>query len=107
MATDTSQGGQAAPTMMVDVNRELIAPLQEFDTVAQLVSKDMVNELTPSIQTWARDTTQSIGTAQNALQNFQMIAGDAFMGTGDAMAAAGIAASIYGDNVGKAMDTSG
>jgi hypothetical protein len=111
MATDTSKAGQApqpvpaaAETVMVDLNRELIAPLQEFDTLAGVVSKDMVNELTPSIQTWASETTQSISAAQSAMQDFQMITGDAFMETGDAMTAAGIAASIYGDNVGKAME---
>jgi hypothetical protein len=104
MATNTSNSGQPAPTMMVDVNRELIAPLQEFDSLAQQVSKDMINELTPSIQTWARDTNQSVGAVQTAVQTFQMVATDAFMGTGDAMAAAGIAASIYGENVGKAME---
>ena len=87
-----------------DLNRELIAPLQEFDTVARLVSKDMVNELTPSIQTWARDTTQSIGAVQTALQTFQVVAAAAFMETGDAMMAAGIAAAIYGENVGQAME---
>jgi hypothetical protein len=75
MATNTSKAGHsAAPSMMFDVNRELIAPLQEFDTVAQVVSRDMVNELTPSIQTWARDTSQSIGGVQTALQTFQMVA---------------------------------
>jgi hypothetical protein len=111
MATDNSKAGQApqpvpaAPeTEMVDLNRELIAPLQEFDTLAGLVSKDMVNELTPSIQTWAGETTQSMSAVQSAIQSFQMVAGDAFMETGDAMTAAGIAASIYGENVGKAMD---
>jgi hypothetical protein len=111
MATDNSKAGQApqpvpaAPeTEMVDLNRELIAPLQEFDTLAGLVSKDMVNELTPSIQTWAGETTQSMSAVQSAIQSFQMVAGDAFMETGDAMTAAGIAASIYGENVGKVMD---
>jgi len=90
--------------MRADLNQELIAPLQEFDTVARLVSKDMVNELTPSIQTWARDTTQSINAVQSALQTFKVVAVDAFMGTGDAMTAAGIAAAIYGENVGQAME---
>jgi hypothetical protein len=90
--------------MRADLNQELIAPLQEFDTVARLVSKDMVNELTPSIQAWARDTTQSINAVQSALQTFKVVAVDAFMGTGDAMTAAGIAAAIYGENVGQAME---
>jgi hypothetical protein len=89
---------------MVDLNRELIAPLQEFDTLAGMVSKDMLNELTPSIQTWASETTQSVSAVQSAMQTFQMVAGDAFLETGDAMTASGIAASIYGDNVGKAME---
>ena len=111
MATDTSKAGRApqpvpaaAETVMVDLNRELITPLQEFDTLAGVVSKDMVNELTPSIQTWAGETTKSISAAQSAMQDFQMVAGDAFLETGDAMTAAGIAASIYGENVGKAME---
>lgn len=105
MATNTSNSGQSAPpTMMVDVNRELIAPLQQFDSLAQLVSKDMVNDLTPSIQTWARDTSQSVGAVQTALETFQMVAADAFLGTSDAITAAGIAASIYGENVSKAME---
>jgi len=90
--------------MGADLNREFIAPLQEFDSVARLVSKDMVNELTPSIQTWARDTTQSISALQTALQTFQVVAAAAFMETGDAMTAAGIAAAIYGENVGQAME---
>jgi hypothetical protein len=90
--------------MMGDLNRELITPLQQFDTLARQVSQDMVNELTPSIQTWAGDTSQAISAAQSAMQTFQMVASDAFMGTGDAMTAAGIAASIYGENVGKAME---
>jgi hypothetical protein len=90
--------------MTGDLKEELTAPLQEFDTVVQQVSKDMTNELTPSIQTWARETTQSVSAVQNALQTFQMVAGEAFMATGDAMTAAGIAASIYGENVGKAME---
>ena len=90
--------------MGADLNQELIAPLQEFDSIARLVSKDMVNELTPSIQTWARDTTQSINAVQSAMQTFKVVAVDAFMGTGDAMAAAGIAAAIYGENVGQAME---
>ena len=90
--------------MGADLNQELIAPLQEFDSIARLVSKDMVNELTPSIQTWARDTTQSINAVQSALQTFKVVAVDAFMGTGDAMTAAGIAAAIYGENVGQAME---
>ena len=94
----------AAQTVMVDLNRELIAPLQEFDALARLVSKDMVNELTPSIQTWARDTTQSISAVQTAMQTFKVVAGDAFMETGDAMTEAGIAAAIYGENIGKAME---
>jgi len=104
MATNTSKSTPAAPSMRADLNQELIAPLQEFDTVARLVSKDMVNELTPSIQTWARDTTQSINAVQSALQTFKVVAVDAFMGTGDAMTAAGIAAAIYGENVGQAME---
>jgi hypothetical protein len=104
MATNTSKSTPAAPSMTADLNRELITPLQEFDTVARLVSKDMVNELTPSIQIWARDTTQSISAVQSALQTFEVVAGDAFMETGDAMTKAGIAAAIYGQNVGKAME---
>ena len=104
MATNTSKSTPAAPSMRADLNQELIAPLQEFDTVARLVSKDMVNELTPSIQAWARDTTQSINAVQSALQTFKVVAVDAFMGTGDAMTAAGIAAAIYGENVGQAME---
>jgi hypothetical protein len=90
--------------MGADLNQELVAPLQEFDSIARLVSKDMVNELTPSIQTWARDTTQSISAVQSAMQTFEVVAVDAFMGTGDAMTAAGIAAAIYGENVGQAME---
>jgi hypothetical protein len=104
MARNTSKSTAAVPSMGTDLNRELIAPLQEFDTVARLVSKDMVNELTPSIQTWARDTTQSISAVQTALQTFQVVAAAAFMETGDAMTAAGIAAAIYGENVGQAME---
>jgi hypothetical protein len=104
MATKTSKSTPAAPSMTGDLNRELIAPLQEFDSIAQLVSKDMVNELTPSIQTWARETTQSISAVQTALQTFQVVAGAAFMETGDAMTAAGIAAAIYGENVGQSME---
>ena len=104
MATNTSKSKPATPSMGADLNRELIAPLQEFDSIARLVSKDMVNELTPSIQTWARDTTQSIGAVQTALQTFQVVAATAFMETGDAMMAAGIAAAIYGENVGQAME---
>ena len=94
----------AAPTEMPDLNQELVTPLQEFDTLARQVSKDMVSELAPSIQTWAGDTSQAISAAQRALQTFQMAASDAFLGTADAMTAAGIAASIYGENVGKAME---
>jgi hypothetical protein len=90
--------------MRSDLNRELIAPLQEFDSIARLVSKDMVNELTPSIQTWARETTQSINAVQSAMRTFEVVAVDAFMETGDAMTAAGIAAAIYGENTGKAME---
>ena len=90
--------------MTADLNRELITPLQEFDSVAGLVSKDMVNELTPSIQTWARETTQSISAVQSAMQTFQVVAVDAFMETGDATVKAGIAAAIYGENTGKAME---
>ena len=90
--------------MRVDLDGDLVTPLQEFDTLARQVSADMVNELTPSIETWASETTQSISAAQNALQNFQMIAGSAFLATSDAMTAAGIAAAIYGENVGKAME---
>ena len=90
--------------MRSDLNRELIAPLQEFDSIARLVSKDMVNELTPSIQTWARDTTQSINAVQSAMQTLKAVGVDTFMETGDAMTAAGIAAAIYGENVGKAME---
>jgi len=104
MDTKTSKSRPAAPSMMADLNRELIAPLQEFDTVAGLVSKDMVNELTPSIQTWARETTQSISAVQSAMQTFQVVAVDAFMETGDATVKAGIAAAIYGENTGKAME---
>jgi hypothetical protein len=89
---------------MVDLNRELVAPLQEFDTLARQVSADMLNELAPSMQTWASETTQSLSAAQNALENFQMIAGSAFLATSDAMTAAGIAAAIYGENVGKSME---
>jgi hypothetical protein len=92
------------PGEMGDLNRDLIAPLQEFDSLARQVSRDMVNELTPSIQTWAGETTQAISAAQRAMQTFQMAASDALLGTADAMTAAGIAASIYGDNVGKAME---
>jgi hypothetical protein len=95
---------RGTPDEMPDLNRELITPLQEFDTLARQVSKDMVNELGPSIQTWAGETTQSISAAQRAMQTFQMAAGAAFMGTADAMTAAGIAAAIYGENVGKAME---
>jgi hypothetical protein len=90
--------------MMGALDRELVTPLQDFDNLARQVSKDMVNELTPSIQSWARETTQSISAAQSALQTFQMVASSAFMGTADAMTAAGIAAAVYGDNVGKAME---
>jgi len=111
MARETYKGGRAGPgragtglNNMGDLNEEIVAPLQEFDTLARQVSSDMVNELTPSIATWASETTQSIGAAQNALQNLQMIAGSAFMATSDAMTAAGIAAAIYGENVGKAME---
>jgi len=94
----------ATPLDMGDFDRELVTPLQQFDSVARQVSEDMLNELTPSIQTWAGETTQAITAAQSAMQTFQMAAGDAFLGTADAMAAAGIAASIYGENVGKAME---
>jgi len=104
MATKTPKSRPIAPSMTADLNRELIAPLQEFDTVAGLVSKDMVNELTPSIQTWARETTQSISAVQSAMQTFQVVAVDAFMATGDATVKAGIAAAIYGENTGKAME---
>jgi len=90
--------------MTGDLDRELVAPLQEFDTLARQVSSDMLNELAPSMQAWASETTQSISAAQNALQNFQMVAGGAFLATSDAMAGAGIAAAIYGENVGKAME---
>jgi hypothetical protein len=92
------------PSEMPDLNRELITPLQQFDTLARQVSEDMVNELTPSIQTWAGNTTQAMSAAQSALQTFQMAATDAFMGTADAMTAAGIAAAVYGQNVGKSME---
>jgi hypothetical protein len=104
MARNTSKSTPAAPSAMGDLNQELIAPLQEFDAVARQVSKDMTNELTPSIQNWALDTTQSLNAVQSALQTFQVAAVDAFMGTSDAMTAAGIAAAIYGENVGKAME---
>ena len=111
MATRTPKGRRAGPgipeaepTAMIDLNGELNAPLQEFDSLARQVSKDMVNELTPSIQTWAGDTTQAMSAVQGAMQTFQMVASEAFMGTADAMTAAGIAASIYGENVGKAME---
>ena len=111
MATDTSKGRNARPEIlgttpldMGDLNRELVTPLQQFDSLARQVSEDMVNELTPSIQTWAGETTQAISSAQRAMQTFQMAAGDAFLGTADAMTAAGIAAAIYGENVGKAME---
>jgi len=104
MARNTSKYTPAAPGVMGDMNQELIAPLQEFDAVARQVSKDMANELTPSIQNWALDTTQSLNAVQSALQTFKVAAVDAFMGTSDAMTAAGIAAAIYGENVGKAME---
>jgi len=111
MATDRSKGRGRTPGMsgtasnsMVDLNREIVAPLQEFDSLARQVSEDMVNDLAPSMQTWASEATQSINAAQNAMQNFQMVAGGAFMATADAMTAAGIAASVYGENVGKAME---
>ena len=104
MATNTSKSTPAAPSMRSDLNRELIAPLQEFDSIARLVSKDMVNELTPSIQTWARETTQSINAVQSAMRTFEVVAVDAFMETGDATVKAGIAAAIYGENTGKAME---
>ena len=89
---------------MVDLNRELVAPLQQFDSLARQVSEDMTNELTPSMQTWASEATQSISAAQNAMQNFQMVASGAFMATADAMTAAGVAAAVYGENVGKSME---
>ena len=104
MARHTTKSTAGAPSMRGDFNQELIAPLQEFDATARLVSKDVASELTPSIQTWARETTQSINAVQSALQTFQVAAVDAFMGTSDAMTAAGIASAIYGENVGKAME---
>jgi len=111
MAIDTPKakrgpatGFGAVPEMMGDMNRELVSPLRDFDALARQVSSDMVNDLGPSIQNWAGDVTQSITAAQNALQNFQLIAGSAFMATADAMTAAGIAAAVYGENVGKAME---
>ena len=111
MATDKSKGRGSAPgttgtrsNSMVDLNREIVAPLQEFDSLARQVSEDMTNQLAPSMQTWASEATQSINAAQSAMQNFQMVASGAFMATADAMTAAGIAASVYGDNVGKAME---
>ena len=93
-----------ASNSMIDLNSEIVAPLQEFDSLARQVSEDMVNDLAPSMQTWASEATESINAAQNAMQNFQMVAGGAFMATADAMTAAGIAASVYGENVGKAME---
>jgi hypothetical protein len=104
MARNTSKSAPAAPSVGTDLKGELIAPLQEFDSVARLVSKDMVNELTPCIQAWARDTTQAISAVQTALQTFQAVAASAFMETGDAMTAAGIAAAIYGEKVGQSME---
>ena len=104
MASKTPKSTAAAPSSRGDLNQELIAPLQEFDAAARLVSKDLASELTPSIQTWALETTQSINAVQSALQTFKVVAVDAFMGTSDAMAAAGIAAAIYGENAGKAME---
>jgi len=104
MASNTPKSTAGAPSMSGDLNQELIAPLQEFDTLARQVSKDLVSEFTPSIQTWAQETTESINAVQSALQSFKMVAVDAFLGTSDAMTAAGIAAAIYGDNVGKAME---
>jgi hypothetical protein len=103
MAKNTSKS-TPAQSVMGDLNQELIAPLQEFDAVARQVSKDMVSELTPNIQNWALETTQSLNAVQSALQTFKVVAMDAFMGTSDAMTAAGIAAAIYGENVGKAME---
>lgn len=89
---------------MANLNQNLNAPLREFDTLAGTVSKEMNSELTPSIQSWANETTQSLSAAQSAIQNFQTIAGDAFLATTDAMTAAGIAAAVYGDNIGKSME---
>ena len=100
-AQSTAENSQ---TSMPDLNREIVAPLQEFDSLARQVSEDMTNDLTPSMQTWASEATQSITAAQNAMQNFQMVASGAFMATADAMTAAGIAASVYGENVSKAME---
>jgi len=94
----------ATPLDVGGFDRELVTPLQQFDSLARQVSEDMLNEFTPAIETWAGETTQAINAAQSAMQTFQMAAGDAFLGTADAMAAAGIAASIYGENVGKAME---
>ena len=109
MATDSSRRrggtqGLGGTSPMGDLNRELVEPLQEFDNLARQVSGDMLNELGPSIQTWASETTQSLSAVQNALENFQMVAGGAFLATTDAMTAAGIAAAIYGENVQKSME---
>jgi len=111
MATDKSKGRGSTPgrtgarsNSMADLNREIVAPLQEFDSLARQVSEDMTNQLAPSIETWASEATQSISAAQNAMQNFQVVASGAFMATADAMTAAGIAASIYGGKVGEAME---
>ena len=109
MAGDNSKRKRRAPVeaaspMTGDLTRELVEPLQEFDTLARQVSTDMLHELAPSMQAWASETTQSISAAQNALQNFQMVAGGAFLATSEAMTGAGVAAAIYGDNVSKAME---
>jgi hypothetical protein len=88
----------------MDLKGELIAPLREFDTLARQVSQDLFKEVGPSLESWARGTTQAISAVESALQTFQVVASEAFLGTGDAMTGAGIAASIYGENVGKAME---
>jgi hypothetical protein len=104
MASRTPQQTPVAPQSFSEgVNQNLIAPLEQFDAVAQLVSKDMVSELTPSIQTWARNTAQSVTAVHAAVQAFEVDSGQAFMQTAGAMAQAGMAAAIYGENVSKAM----
>lgn len=102
-AQAAEQTGAATQKAAEGVNQNLIAPLEQFDAVAKHVSKDIAGELTPSIQASARNTAQSVGAVRAAVQAFKMDSSQAFLETAGAMAHAGMAAAIYGDNVSKAM----
>lgn len=78
-----------------------IQQFKELDLTVHTLSRDVIQELVPAFE---KDVPRSLSVAQKAMQMFRTEASSDFKQVEEATLTAGIAAAIYGNNIGKAME---